>query len=364
MASIQHRTRKDGTTAFDVVYRIDGRQSSLTFDDEKAAQAFRATVDAHGPVRALTMYGLDPEPRRRDNHRLTVADWLTHHINHLTGVEQYTIDKYGAYLRRDIAPILGDIPLEELSEEDISVWVKHLEASGNRPKTIRNKYGFLSGALNAAVPRHIARNPASGRRLPRGKGDADEHDMRMLTREEFDALYEAVTDHWKPLVRFLVVSGCRWGEAAALQPHHIDRAAGTVKIRQAWKHSSRGYEIGPPKTKRSRRTIDIPAHVLDQLDMTGEWVFTNRTGGPVRYHGFWRRVWRPAVDRAGLEPRPTPHDLRHTCASWMLNGGVPLPVVSRHLGHESIQITADIYGHVDRATSRAAADFMANWLTS
>lgn len=93
MASIQHRTRKDGTTAFDVVYRIDGRQSSLTFDDEKAAQAFRATVDAHGPVRALTMYGLDPEPRRRDNHRLTVADWLTHHINHLTGVEQYTIDK-------------------------------------------------------------------------------------------------------------------------------------------------------------------------------------------------------------------------------------------------------------------------------
>ncbi|MGV0653760.1 hypothetical protein [Mycolicibacterium thermoresistibile] len=210
MASIQHRTRKDGTTAFDVVYRIDGRQSSLTFDDEKAAQAFRATVDAHGPVRALTMYGLDPEPRRRDNHRLTVADWLTHHINHLTGVEQYTIDKYGAYLRRDIAPILGDIPLEELSEEDISVWVKHLEASGNRPKTIRNKYGFLSGALNAAVPRHIARNPASGRRLPRGKGDADEHDMRPHGR-------------WRTPNRARVpgpdyrVAG---GDAAGQPPHH------------------------------------------------------------------------------------------------------------------------------------------------
>jgi len=98
--------------------------------------------------------------------------------------------------------------------------------------------------------------------------------------------------------------------------------------------------------------------VLDKLDYGNEWLFINRDGGPVRYQGFRRRVWDKAVTRAELEPAPTPHDLRHTCASWMLNGGVPSSVVSRHLGHESIKITHDIYGDVDQASAALAADFM------
>jgi hypothetical protein len=82
---------------------------------------------------------------------LTVAQWIRHHIDHLTGVEQYTIDKYEAYLKNDITPAFGDKPLARLTEEDISVWVTTMETTGGRdgkghaPKTLRNKYGFLSG---------------------------------------------------------------------------------------------------------------------------------------------------------------------------------------------------------------------------
>ena len=70
------------------------------------------------------------------------------------------------------------------------------------------------------------------------------------------------------------------------------------------------------------------------------------------------------MKRANLDqPWPTPHDLRHTCASWMLNSGVvPLSTVSRHLGHENIQITVDTYGDVDRDSFKAAADVMAKLL--
>jgi integrase len=243
-------------------------------------------------------------------------------------------------------------------------WVKHLEVEvGNSPKTIRNKHGFLSSALGKAVPAHIPSNPAAGRRLPRGQGDDDE--MRMLTRAEFNALLEATTDYWRPLMEFLVVSGCRWGEASALKPGDIDLEAGTVKIRRAWKHSSEGYKIGPPKTRRSRRTIKVPASTLAKLTYapTDDWVFVNRDGGPVRYMGFRRRVWDKAVARAKLDPPPTPHDLRHTCASWMLTGGVPVTVVSRHLGHESIKITVDVYGDVDEQSAQLAADFMSGALS-
>ncbi|MFD6195709.1 tyrosine-type recombinase/integrase [Mycobacteriaceae bacterium NPDC060252] len=60
----------------------------------------------------------------------------------------------------------------------------------------------------------------------------------------------------------------------------------------------------------------------------------------------------------GFDPRPRIHDLRHTCASWLIQAGVPLPVIQQHLGHESIQTTVDVYGHLDLRSARAAAEAM------
>lgn len=362
MASIRSRTRRDGTPSWSVLYVIDGRQSSVTFDTEEAAHQFRVLVDTVGPKRAMDAWGIIDTPKSDRRHGPTLADWLAQHIDQLTGCEQKTLDDYRRYRRRDIVPFFGDqMTLTMLTPDDVARWVKHLETAGNSPKTIANKHGFLSAALGRAVPTHIPSNPAAGRRLPRGQGDDDE--MRMLTRQEFAALLDATTDYWKPLMEFLVASGARWGEVVALKPSDVNREQGTVSIRRAWKYSSAGYQIGAPKTKRSRRVIKVPATLLDKLDYSHEWLFVNRDGGPVRYQGFRNRVWDKAVARAGLDPAPTPHDLRHTCASWMLNGGVPSSVVSRHLGHESIKITHDIYGDVDQASAQLAADFMAGALT-
>jgi integrase len=364
MASIRSRTRRDGSTGHAVLYAIDGRQTSVTFDTIEAAEQFRDMVDKVGAHRAMLAWEIPDAPKanpKRDGP--TLVAWLTQHVDNLTGCEQNTLDDYGRYIRQ-LEEFFGELPLSALTPDDVGRWVKHLEVEvGNSPKTIRNKHGFLSSALGKAVPAHIPSNPAAGRRLPRGQGDDDE--MRMLTRAEFNALLDATTEYWRPLMEFLVVSGCRWGEASALKPGDIDLEAGTVKIRRAWKHSSEGYKIGPPKTRRSRRTIKVPASTLAKLTYapTDDWVFVNRDGGPVRYMGFRRRVWDKAVARAKLDPPPTPHDLRHTCASWMLTGGVPVTVVSRHLGHESIKITVDVYGDVDEASAQLAADFMSGALS-
>ena len=358
MASIRTRVRKDGTSSHSVLFVVDGgRQTSVTFDDHETAEKFRALAEAVGGARAMAAWGIADVPKSlARNLGPTLPAWLTAHIDQLTGVEQKTIDDYRRYVRRDLTPFFGDLPLAALTSDDVGRWVKHLESIKNSPKTIANKHGFLSSALSKAVPAHIPSNPAAGRRLPRGTGDDDE--MRMLTKSEFAALLAATTEYWRPLMEFLVASGARWGEVVALKPSDVDRPTGAVKIRRAWKYSSAGYAIGPPKTKRSRRTIRIPARILDQLDYSHEWLFVNRDGGPVRYQGFRRRVWDKAVERAELDPPPTPHDLRHTCASWMLTGGIPATVVSRHLGHESIKITVNTYGDVDSASAQTAADFM------
>lgn len=366
MASIRQsdQPRRDGTYYWSVLYRIDGKQRSTSVNDEQEAERVKALMDSLGPGPALDALGLRrPAPASE----LTVNDWLLRYVKNLTGVEQYTIDKYEQYTR-DINPVLGSIRLADLTEEDIGRWVRHLETTDSRrgrpraPKTIKNMHGFLSGALSAAVPRYISANPAAGRRLPRGEGDETEVVDRLLSHDEFDRLVACTTEYWRPLIRFMVASGFRWGEVSALQPADVDREANTVRVRRAWKYSSQGYKIGPPKTKRSRRTVDIDKSVLDDLDYTHEWLFINRTGGPVKYPGFRGRVWDPAVKRAGLDPAPTPHALRHTCGSWMLNAGVPIPVVSRHLGHESIQVTVDIYGHLDRTVAAQAAAIMGELL--
>ncbi len=77
------------------------------------------------------------------------------------------------------------------------------------------------------------------------------------------------------------------------------------------------------------------------------------------FQNFHTNVWAPALVRAkeaGLTKKPRIHDLRHTNASWLIQAGIPLTVIQRHLGHESIQTTSDRYGHLDRKTSRVVAD--------
>lgn len=361
MASIRERPRRDGTTAFHVLYRHKGRQSSLTFDDERAAQAFVAAIDAHGVTRALAMHGLEPIPRKlvKDRER-TVAEWVNHHIDHLSGVEKRTQAEYRGVVKNNLAGDIGGLPLSNLTRDDISRWLDNLLAAGASGKTIANKHGLLSAALNSAVAAgHIASNPAAGARLPRTETD----EMRFLSQAEFAALLNNVTQYWQPMVRFLAVSGTRISEATALKPSDVNRNASTVRISRAWKRGPGGYSIGPPKTKRSVRTINVPAAALDELDYTGDWLFTTpgnggrKGGGPVRAVNFRANVWWPAVARTELaDPQPRIHDLRHTCASWLIAASIPLPVIQRHLGHESITTTIDTYGHMDRTSAQAAAD--------
>jgi integrase len=361
MATIRQRFRADGSPYWQVRYRLDGQETSTSLDDEKDAEQFRGLVDAVGGARARQVHGLESRSRS-----MTVAKWVAHYIENLSGVEKRTPEDYRGILKNDITPTLGLIPLDALSRDDIARWVEKLRSDGAAGKTIGNKHSLLSAALNAAVVKgHIPANPATGVRLPR----TERPEMRFLTSEEFSILSAEITESWRPMIRFLVASGARLSEATALRPGDVNRAAATVRISRAWKRGGGGYHLGAPKTKRSVRTINISASVLDGLDYTGDWLFTtpgrgrNGVGGPVRAPNFRANVWWPALERAELAaPRPRIHDLRHTCASWMIAKNVPLPVIQRHLGHESIKTTVDLYGHLDRDSAQLAADVIGELL--
>ena len=348
-----------------MLYVLNGKQSSSSFNDHAEAVRFKELANATSPAKALEVWATQTPGA----DGFTVASWCTHHVDHLTGVNEATRARYRRYIANDIAPSkIGPLPLAALTNADAAQWLNGLAGSA---KTAANKHGFLAGALNAAVrARRISANPCDGNRLRR----EEPSEMVFLAHEEFRLLHSCVGEHWQPLVEFLVASGARFGEATALTPRDIDIAEGTVRIQRAWRYlPGDGYQLGPPKTRRSVRTIDVAASTLGKLDLTGEWLFTNSGRGwrggptdPVRAQNFHTNAWVPALAKAkekGLTKRPRVHDLRHTNASWLIQAGVPLTVVQRHLGHESIQTTSDRYGHLDRASSRVVADVVRKALT-
>ncbi|ADU15920.1 integrase [Mycobacterium phage Taj] len=365
MAFIRPRKRAHGI-GYAVLHKVNGQQTSLgTFDDEKEAEEFRDAVNSIGAEKAMLAWGITPTKQAaRRSTAPTVSEWLERYINSRTGVTKTTLHDYSSYLKHDIAPVLGAIPIDLLTSDDIAAWVQGLAARELAGKTIANRHGFLSAALNAAVAAHeIPHNPAIGTRIPR----TERKEMCFLTRDEFNLLLAQFAPRWQPLVRFMVASGARFGEVSALRPADVDRTHNTVYIGRGWKrtYDGAGYELGAPKTKRSVRTISVHPALLGDLDYSGEFLFTNTVGKPLRAPGFRSNVWYPAVEKAcaaGLAKKPRIHDMRHTCASWMIAGGANMYAVQRHLGHESIQTTISLYTHLDRSDSERAAKIIGDAL--
>lgn len=363
MAWIRERQRANGTTAWTVRYELDdGTQTSATFDDNDSATEFRDAVNSIGAERAMKAWGIAPTKRAAKRSTApTVKVWLQKYIDTRTGVTKATLFDYSSYLKHDIAPTLGHIPIDLLTPDDIAKWVQELSDRKLAGKTIANRHGFLSAALNTAVAAHkIPHNPAAGTRIPR----TESRDRCFLTHDEFDLLLSCAAAEWRPMLRFMVASGARLGEVTALRPSDVDREAGTVRIGRSWKRTYEegdGYELGATKTTNSERSIVIDASVLDELDYSGEWLFANADGSPIRAVVWRKNVWYPAVAKArkqGLAKQPRIHDIRHTCASWMIAGKADMYAVQRHLGHKSIQVTIDTYTHLDQSQAQEAASII------
>lgn len=331
------------------------KQVSETFDRLKEARDFATWLDALGPQGALDMlYEAD-----RDKTIPTMDELAAAHIEALPNVTDGTRLNYERLWERTWSPLIGRVRVHHLTEDAVSAAVRTLGARYSR-KSLENQRGLLAGVMARAVKRgHVSENVAKGLKLPEGKPSRGGDDMRILTVEEFLTVEAAMSEHYRPLLRFLWGTGCRWGEAVAL-PVQMVRLP-YVEIRQALKWSPDNKRvIGTTKTKKSRRSIALPEELHDDLRALcegrgpSEFVFTAPRGGPVLHRTFWSRNWLPAVEHLDA-PRPRIHDLRHSHASWLLGNGVPIHVVQARLGHESIKTTVDTYSHLLPDAQMAAA---------
>lgn len=354
------------------------KQTSETFLTKREAVQFATWLDDLGAQDALDLLHSTEELRTADVP--TVDAIAADHIALLTGIEPGTRKTYERLWDRVWSPRLGHLPANRVTGDHIKRAVNQLGDAYSH-KSLQNQRGLLSGVLARAVDLgHLPKNPAKGIRLPRGQ-EADRVEMRIITPAEFADVIEHIPERYQPFVRFLYGTGCRWGEAVALQVQDV--ALPNVRIRRALKWTPDGPRIvGATKTRRSNRTVVVGDVMLHDLEAAcagkagTDLVFTAPRGGTILHRTFWSRAWLPAVGphrcerhagdkggidpecpdcRPGLTPRPRIHDLRHSHASILLAAGVPIHVVQARLGHESINTTVNTYSHLLPDAQVAAA---------
>ena len=340
MPAISIQFRHDRKAKPWVVRYADGtHHRSASFRTKADAQLFAAQIRTD----QATGEWISP-----DAGRVPVRDWAAEWLAAYVGRAASTQDRARSVLRAHILPRFAERHISAITRFDVERMVNEIVAAGRSPATAEKVLRTMSALMAAAVDARLIRdNPCHGVRAPRA---ASRHAPRFLTPGEVDRLAAAARPPYDLLLRFTAYTGLRWGEVAALRAGDVDLLRRTVTVARSLE---RRGTVKDTKT-HSRRVVhlepalaeDLAAHVQRQTLGPADLLWSAPAGGPLSYTNFRRRVWHRAVVGAGLDPALRFHDLRHTCASWLIARGGTARAVMAWMGHSTIKVTFDRYGHL------------------
>jgi integrase len=356
-----------------------GQRRNKNFKRKRDADAYASRVGAE--IRAGT--------HTPDSTSLTVAQagqlWLQ--SSEQLGLERTTLDFYRQHLEFHIVPLIGNTKLSQLTVPFVRAFEDKLRIDRSSAM-VRKVIGSLSAILSDAEERGlVAQNVVRGLRTRRKRGKDRRADKRQKgklkigvdipTPDEIRAWLPHLDGQWRPLFLTAIFTGLRSSELRGLRWTDVDIKRSELHVRQ---RIDKFNTVGPLKSETSERVVPLPPMLLKVLR---EWklacpkgpldlVFPNGAGKPESHSNIVQRGLQPTMIRAGLTKRNGTakytglHALRHFFASWCINrrvdGGLELPlkVVQARMGHSTIQLTADCYGHLfphgDDSAELAAAE--------
>jgi integrase len=255
---------------------------------------------------------LDPDAGRVPFIRYARA-W----VNERANLRPKTLQLYDGLVRLHLAPALGSLTIQHITEPQVRRWRKSLLDAGVGEVTVAKAYRLLKAIMNTAVDDGlIRRNPC---RI-KGAGQEKSPERPILTiRQVFD-LADSIEPRYRALVLLAVLASLRWGELAALRRRHIDLASGILRVELSVVELVDGSLVtGPPKSEAGRRIVSLPAFLLpeikthlDRFTAAGDdsLIFAGPRNGPLRRPNF-SGTWRSATESANLTGFHF-HDLRHT----------------------------------------------------
>ncbi len=279
-----------------------------------------------------------------------------------------TVKFYGDNLTRHVLPLLGARIVGSITRADCRLLIGASREKGLKLATVKGIARTLSSLLSQAVEDDkLPANPAlrMGRYLRRG--DEAKPVIQPLTREEATHLVATAAaqyPRWHPWILCALRTGLRSGELLAFQWRDIDWHGGFLLIQR---NLVRGVLTSPKS--HQRRRVDMSAQLaatllewrrqqrarcLEKAVAVPDWVFPSLEGTPLEERNV-RHVFKRLLEKADLRQIRI-HDLRHTYASLLLQQGESVVYVKEQLGHSSIQLTVDTYGHLIPGANRAAVD--------
>ena len=277
-------------------------------------------------------------------------------------------------MEKRVYAALGHIRVDRISPLDIQRFVGALNADGLAPSTVRNYVRFVSVILNYAVKKRIITyNPCVTVDYP----EARETEREIYTTEEVKKLLGLMWEDGedkRPFAVFFMLAaytGCRKGELLGLEWKDVDFLNDVISIRRAYYYSSAEHTsyTDTPKTKKSQRSLKLPACVMEALRELrawqdrqrevcgGSWVetdrlFTSLDGSPMAttapYH------YLQSFNKRNGFRKATVHSFRHFNASALIDAGVDVVTVQTALGHSTAATTLNIYSHAfSNAQTRA-----------
>jgi integrase len=374
---------------------LDGKgvRRLKTFAKKKDADQFAATATVE--VRE----GVHVADSDSATVKAAGAFWITSAT--AAGLERGTIVQYRQHLDIHIVPAIGETLLSKLTVPAVRSFEDQLRANGVSSSMVRKVMTSLGSLLADAQERGLViRNAVREKSRARQKGKDRRQERRQKgklkvgvdipAREEIKAIVGALAGRWRPVLLTAIFTGLRASELRGLRWSDVDLDRREIHVRQ---RADRFNDIGRPKSEAGERTVPMPPLVANTLrewrlacprprtgekDAAGDWlveemrpeqlVFPNGQGKVESLSNIMQRGFLPAQVAAGVvvdtgekggEGQPIVrakysglHALRHFYASWLINrredGGLGLPakMVQERLGHSTITLTMDTYGHL------------------
>ena len=341
-----------------------GKRKAKKVGSERAAREAAAKIEAK-----ITLGQFEVQEKKQRPFATYFTTWLDTYVK--AHCKERTYDLYEAALRLYLRAAFGQRDIRTIGRDDVKKLAYDLLAQGKSRNTVKSVLTPLTECFNHALEDgHLDRNPALHiLRRTRNEEEEQKHKADFLTREELGTLLRTCQKHFPgsyPFVSLLARTGLRLGEAIALQWGEVDFAGHFLTVKRTWSNR----RLTTPKSGKSRK-VDMSQQLADTLKallverkketlkkgwgVVPAWVFISEVGTPLHAVNFHYRVWRQLLAKAGLRYIRV-HDLRHTYASLLIQQGESLVYVKEQMGHHSIKITVDTYGHLIPGGNRQAVD--------
>ena len=277
-----------------------------------------------------------------------------------TRLKERSIMTKRTLIETKIIPYFGEKPMNEITAVDIIKWQNMLMNQEYSPTYLRMIQNQLTALFNHAERFYDLRDNPCKKVDKMGRSNARE--LNFWTKDEYEVFikgFGAEDEMYRIIFQMLFWLGCRVGEVLALTASDIDMEKGTVSVSKTYFRRNKTDYITSPKTESSNRKITIPkflkGEIKEYLDRQYELAPEDRIF-PITDRAVQKKM-KQKTEEAKLKPIRV-HDLRHSHIALLIEKGLQPLVIAQRVGHDSVNTTMNIYGHLYPNKQKEVADLL------